>query len=182
MEILYLGTYTKLVDFLRIDRNIDVRSEPYNEATFPKKTYDCIISYGYRHKIPQSAIDDVRGCAINLHISYLPYNRGANPNYWSWVDRTPKGVTIHYIDENFDTGDIIVQKEVGFSGVHPLTLATTYQKLKEEIEDLFIQNWAGIFFLSRHKQIGKGTSHTTKDPMSKLTNGYDTECSELWWD
>ena len=42
----------------------------------------------------------------------LPYNRGMHPWYWSIVDETPAGVTIHFIDENIDEGHIIAQKEV----------------------------------------------------------------------
>ena len=33
---------------------------------------------------------------INLHISYLPYNRGAHPNFWSWVKNAKN---IHFISE-----------------------------------------------------------------------------------
>ncbi len=51
---------------------------------------------------------------INLHISFLPWNRGAHPNFWSFYDDTPKGVTIHLIDEGIDTGAIIYQKEITF--------------------------------------------------------------------
>ena len=67
-----------------------------------------------------------------MHISYLPYNRGFYLNFWSFIDNTKKGVTIHYIDEGIDTGDIIFQKEV-FSN------EKTYNKLKQEIEDFFIE-------------------------------------------
>ena len=38
-----------------------------------------------------------------MHISYLPFNRGAHPNYWSFKDNSPKGVTIHFIDNGIDT-------------------------------------------------------------------------------
>ena len=36
---------------------------------------------------------------VNLHPSYLPYNRGQYPNVWSIMDGTPAGVTLHYIDD-----------------------------------------------------------------------------------
>ena len=49
---------------------------------------------------------------VNLHISYLPWNRGAHPNFWSFFDATPTGVSIHLIDKGIDTGPIIVQKKV----------------------------------------------------------------------
>ena len=37
---------------------------------------------------------------INCHGAYLPHNRGAHPNVWSFIDNTPKGGTIQYINEN----------------------------------------------------------------------------------
>src|SRR5271157_696901 len=68
-----------------------------------------------------------KGC-INLHPSYLPYNRGAYPNVWSIVDQTPAGVTLHYVDEGIDTGDIIRQKKVPVLGTD--TGETLYHKLE----------------------------------------------------
>ncbi|MFL9627877.1 methionyl-tRNA formyltransferase [Aeromonas jandaei] len=49
--------------------------------------------------------------AINMHPSYLPDYRGPNPDFWQYyyMEMNP-GVTIHYIDEGEDTGDIIFKK------------------------------------------------------------------------
>jgi methionyl-tRNA formyltransferase len=142
------------------------------DKELPSGLYDCIISYGYRYKIPQEAINAVNGKAINLHISYLPWNRGANPNYWSWYDNTPKGVTIHYIDEGFDNGDIILQKEIALS--NKMTLRESYAILQDEIQILFVENWHQIFDLPRKKQSGKGTSHTKSQVLTAAVNGWDT--------
>lgn len=49
---------------------------------------------------------------INTHPSYLPYNRGKYPYYWAIVDGTPFGVTIHYVDEGIDTGNILWRKKI----------------------------------------------------------------------
>lgn len=49
---------------------------------------------------------------INTHPSYLPFNRGKYPYYWSIVDGTPFGVTIHKIDAGIDTGAILWRKEI----------------------------------------------------------------------
>ena len=57
-------------------------------------------------------LDRLPGAAINLHISLLPWNRGSDPNLWSFLDDTPKGVSIHHIDAGVDTGDVIAQREV----------------------------------------------------------------------
>jgi methionyl-tRNA formyltransferase len=72
------------------------------------------------------------GC-LNLHPAYLPYNRGAYPNVWSIVDATPAGVTLHYIDEGVDTGDIVRQKEV------PVSYTDTGESLYHKLEAAGIQ-------------------------------------------
>lgn len=48
---------------------------------------------------------------INLHPSLLPNYRGPNPWFWAYynMDKTG-GITLHYIDDGEDTGDIIYQQ------------------------------------------------------------------------
>ena len=104
---------------------------------------DFIISYNYKYIISKEIIDCVGGKAINLHSSFLPWNRGYHPNIWSFLEDTPKGVTIHYIDEGIDTGDIIVQKEVVIDEEKE-TLKTSYEILHREIQSLFKENWDKI--------------------------------------
>ncbi len=141
-----------------------------------------IVSYGYRHIIKPDVLAYLPNKVINLHISYLPWNRGADPNLWSFVDSTPKGVTIHYVDEDLDTGDIIVQKEVTFLGVE--TLASSYQRLQKEIQTLFQQHWPAIKNGSceKIKQQGEGSSHKIKDKEAiahLLTQGWETPVKKL---
>jgi methionyl-tRNA formyltransferase len=177
MLILYLGKSSKLIDFLKDEGN-DVMHHDEKEHPVYGASYDCIISYGYGYKISKEMVQAVKGRAINLHISYLPWNRGANPNYWSWKENTPKGVTIHYVDDGIDTGDIIIQKFVQFPTEPGYTLRDAYQLLSERIEDMFIHNWHGIFYLTRRKQIEGGSVHTTKDKMD-LVDGWDTKVLEI---
>lgn len=48
---------------------------------------------------------------INMHPSYLPDYRGPNPEFWQYYDtELNAGVTIHYVGEGEDTGDIIYQE------------------------------------------------------------------------
>ena len=102
---------------------------------------DIIISYRYRHIIKKDIIN-LNIIIINLHISLLPWNRGSDPNLWSFLDNTKKGITIHYIDEGLDTGDIIYQKEFYFD--YKETLVSTYIFLNDEIQKLFITNFDNI--------------------------------------
>jgi methionyl-tRNA formyltransferase len=104
---------------------------------------EIIVSYNYKYIIPKQILECVNGNAINLHISYLPYNRGCYPNVWSFIEDTPKGVTIHYIDEGIDTGDIIIRKEV-FIDEDKETLKSSYEILHREIQALFKENWNKI--------------------------------------
>jgi len=142
-----------------------------------------LISYGYRHIITREVLDKMRNRAINLHISLLPWNRGADPNLWSFVENTPKGVTIHHLDEGIDTGDIIVQREVTFNAAHE-TLATTYHRLHVEIHELFRQHWNEIKAgtCARTKQAGEGSYHLSREKESLaylLRDGWDTSVSMI---
>ena len=137
-----------------------------------------LISYGYRHILGKEVLSKFPDRAINLHISYLPWNRGADPNLWSFVEDSPKGVTIHYLDEGVDTGDIIVQKKMEFDSDSE-TLATSYEKLQSAMQKLFKLNWNEVRNGSckRKKQIGQGSSHRLKDKDSVcrlLTDGWNT--------
>ena len=108
MKILYLGYKDcKLYEFLKKNSFL---TQTENKITVNDvKDVDHVISFGYKHIIKENIINACKNKIINLHISYLPYNKGANPNFWSFLDNTPKGVTIHYIDKGIDTGDILLQ-------------------------------------------------------------------------
>ena len=113
-KVLFLGydeKQTHLIDALVKNNCVVDHTEDKVE---PVSGYDFVVSYGYRHILKQNVIDGF-GCPIlNLHIAYLPYNRGAHPNFWAFYDNTPTGVTIHLIDGGVDTGPIVKQRFVNF--------------------------------------------------------------------
>lgn len=126
------------------------------------KEFDWIISYGYRFIIEKNILESVKNNIINLHISYLPFNRGAHPNYWSIIENTPSGVSIHFIDNGIDTGPILIQKRCPLNEFD--TLKTSYEKLKDEIENLFFENFDKIVngALKGVPQSEAGTFHLSK--------------------
>lgn len=160
-------------------------SERITPSFIDEKNVVFLVSYGYRYILKKDILDKLINKAINLHISFLPWNRGADPNFWSFIEDTPKGVTIHYLDEGVDTGDIIIQKEVKFnSSENNETLATSYKKLQIEIQQLFMQHWIDIKNnnVPRKKQIGKGSLHKVKDKEKfshLLSDGWNTSVSVL---
>lgn len=141
---------------------------------------DLIVSYGYRYILRRAFLEKLSRPPVNLHISYLPWNRGSDPNFWSWIDDTPKGVSIHEIDEGLDTGDLIAQDHVSFDSSD--TLQTSYRKLRLAVEALFEQHWpsirAGTY--TPKKQVGAGSAHRAADKaIYPLPLGYDTPVTGL---
>ncbi len=144
----------------------------------PIPDVDLIVSFGYRHIISAEELRRIDKKIINLHISYLPWNRGAHPNFWAFYDSTPKGVTIHLIDQGIDSGPIIFQKFVKFNESEN-TFRSTYLRLKSEIENLFLKN-LDILLSGKYSitpQQDSGTVHFIKDlPPNFL--GWDADISD----
>ena len=72
---------------------------------------DVAVVCSFNYKIPRVLLNSTKDGFINVHPSLLPKYRGGNP--YSRVimnGETETGVTIHFMDESFDTGDIIAQK------------------------------------------------------------------------
>ena len=72
---------------------------------------DAAVVCSFNYKIPRILLEATKDGFINVHPSMLPKYRGGNP--YSRVimnGETETGVTIHFMDEKFDTGDIIAQK------------------------------------------------------------------------
>lgn len=123
---------------------------------------DMMISISWGRLIKREVLVLAKS-AINLHLSYLPYNRGANPNVWSIIEGSPAGVTMHYIDEGADTGDIISQKEVAIASID--TGVTLYEKLVHASVELFKEVWPRVASGSapRKMQVAPSTAHLRRD-------------------
>ena len=74
---------------------------------------DVIFSFYYRKMIPNAILEIPRTGAFNLHGSLLPQYRGRCPVNWVLIAGEEKtGVTLHYMVEKPDAGDIVAQREV----------------------------------------------------------------------
>jgi len=167
MKILFLTNNEKALDLYKwliaIGETVLLRSDKLI-TEMKEYDYDIIISYGYRFIIKKEIIEKYFNRIINLHISYLPWNKGADPNLWSFLENTPKGVTIHLIDEGIDTGGILYQKQIEFEEEKE-TLKSSYEKLNIEIQKMFKENWYEIQSkkFKPIKQNGEGSIHYKKD-------------------
>lgn len=77
------------------------------------KTYeaDIFVSMSFNQILKRQIIDLPPKGFINCHAGALPFYRGRNILNWALINGENKfGVTVHYVDEGIDTGDIIVQE------------------------------------------------------------------------
>ncbi|MCM8808670.1 MAG: methionyl-tRNA formyltransferase [Candidatus Omnitrophica bacterium] len=74
---------------------------------------DLIVLISYGKILPSSILTIPKIASINVHPSLLPKYRGPAPVEWALINgETKTGITIIKMDENIDTGNIILQKEV----------------------------------------------------------------------
>ena len=141
-----------------------------------------LVSFGYRHLLSEEVLSAFPRRAVNIHISYLPWNRGADPNLWSFLEDTPKGVSIHYLSAKLDSGELLCQEKATFSSSE--TLRTSYDKLIEQAQRLFEKEWS-LLKIGKAKaapQAKGGSFHRSGDAaayQSLLRAGWDTPVSEL---
>jgi methionyl-tRNA formyltransferase len=75
----------------------------------------CVIAH-FERLIKHPLLDVPRMGFINLHPALLPDYRGMAPQHWPLINgETETGVTVHYVDETADTGDIIIQECIELS-------------------------------------------------------------------
>ena len=176
MICIFLGYGKKETRLIKLieSKNIKVINLKRSITLKDVKKADIIISFGYRKIIKEKILKSAQRPIINLHMSYLPFNRGAHPNFWSFIKNTPKGVTIHEINKKIDSGNIIVQKKLrmNISKKKFSTFKKTYNFLFKEIENLFEKNIRKILNnnYSSYKQKGKATFHHKSNLPKSLKN------------
>jgi len=104
---------------------------------------DLIVVVAYGKILPKSVIDFPKYGCINLHVSLLPKYRGAAPMQRAIMEgESETGVTVMYMDEGLDTGDIIaVSKfEIGptddFEAIHDRSAEIGSELLSKTIYEI----------------------------------------------
>jgi phosphoribosylglycinamide formyltransferase-1 len=100
-----------------------------------KETSDYIILAGFLWKIPVNIIKEFDKRILNIHPALLP-KYGGKGMYGKHIHlkvlknkETKTGISIHYVNENYDEGAIIFQKEVSLSDKE--TLASIQEKIHQ---------------------------------------------------
>lgn len=154
----------ELFDWVRAQGNETVIVRDRVEAEWvEEESFDLAVSYTYQHIVGQRIIDALGGNIVNLHTSYLPFDRGSSPNLFNILEGSPRGVSIHYMDAGLDSGDVIAQKLVALE--EGATLRSSYEQLDREMKGLFREVFPlyGHWGSMRKRCVGSGTYHRERE-------------------
>ena len=125
---------------------------------------DLIVTCAYGQIIPKEVLDMPKYGCINVHASILPKYRGSAPIQWCLFNNDDvTGVTIMYMDEGMDTGDIIKIKEIPI--LESDNVGTLHDKLSILGRDLLLEVLPTIFDKTNDR-IKQGENYTLA-PMIK---------------
>ena len=131
------------IPILLIEKEQFFRGDGY-VADLIKAEIDFIVLAGFLWKIPETLIQSYRNRIINIHPALLP-KYGGKGMYGSKVHEAviaagekKSGITIHYVDEHYDNGDVIFQASC------PVYADDTADTLAERIHKLEHENFAKI--------------------------------------
>ncbi len=118
-----------------LDNNIEIiQPKRLKDAEITEKIReinpDLIVVVAYGKIIPKEIIDIPKYGIINVHSSLLPKYRGASPIHSAILNGDKEtGVSIMYIEEELDAGDVILKEYCEIN--EDDTLGTLHDKLKE---------------------------------------------------
>ena len=124
---------------------------------------DIIVTCAYGQIIPREMLNYPKFGCINVHASLLPKLRGGAPIHRAIINGFRKtGITIMYMNEGMDTGDIITSREIPIEDTD--TAASLHDKLSILGRDLLIDTLPSIL---------DGTNSRTKQEESEATYGFN---------
>lgn len=120
---------------------------------------DIIITAAYGQLLPKELLDAPKYGCINVHASLLPELRGGAPIHYALLQgKKETGITIMYMAEKLDAGDVISREKI------PINLSdhvgTLHDKLSEIGANLLIKTLPSIF---------AGTNEQKKQDDAKAT-------------
>ena len=121
-------------------------------STMKRKNIDLIVLAGFLLKVPKKLISQYEKKIINLHPSLLP-RFGGKGMYGDNVHKAVlksgdpvTGITIHYVDELYDNGEIVFQKscnidpEEGLESLREKIRKLEYEFFPKTIEKILLHN------------------------------------------
>jgi methionyl-tRNA formyltransferase len=134
---------------------------------------DIFVVVAYGQILPNSILEKPKYGCINVHGSLLPKYRGAAPIQWAVIDgEETTGVTIMYMAEGLDCGDMILKKEI------PILPEDTYGSVYDELSEL-----GADALIEAMEIIEDGTAEPEKqdDSLSTYAKKIEKEMGHIDW-
>lgn len=158
---------------------VKVLAESYNIPVFqptklrldyePLKSLniDLIVTCAYGQILSKDVLDIPKLGCVNVHASILPNYRGSAPIQWALFNNDKKtGITIYYMDEGMDSGDIIKINEI------PITDDDNVGTLHDKLSNLGVETLKEVLpkILDGTAESYKQSSNFTLAPMIKRSD------------
>ena len=120
--------------------------------------YDIVMSLHCKTIFPEKLVNGT--LCINVHPGLNPYNRGWYPQVFSILNKKPIGATIHIMDDDIDSGNVICQKELAIDDidtsldVYNKVLDLEIELLKENLECILREKFNSV----KIKEVGNYNS------------------------
>lgn len=133
---------------------------------------DIIVTCAYGQIIPKAILDYPKYGCINVHASLLPKLRGGAPIHHAIMDGYHKtGITIMYMDETMDSGDIISQRETEIADCD--TMESLHDRLSVMGKELLLDTLPSII---------DGTAKRVAQKDDEVTYAYNIKREEEYLD
>src|ERR1700693_5942401 len=121
---------------------------------------DVIVVMAYGQILPRAVLEISKVACLNLHASLLPRWRGAAPIQAAIAaGESETGITVMYMDEGLDTGDILLQRKIDISASE--TGATLHDRLAQIAPEAFLESLRLL-----------ATGNAPRDPQDKTLATY----------
>ena len=125
-SILIIITNNALASGIHLAKNYNIPVKIFDKKSFNKSQFEIssqkvlsdfniemICLAGFMQILSKSFVDNWLNRIINIHPSYLPKNKGLNAQKQAIDDKISfTGCTVHFVNEEIDTGKIILQEKV----------------------------------------------------------------------
>jgi phosphoribosylglycinamide formyltransferase 1 len=145
------------IEVIHISRKVfpDLSSQDYSNlfiSALKKNKIDLIVLAGYMKMLPREVVSEYKGRIINIHPALLP-KYGGQGMYGINVHRAviengdkETGVTVHYVDENYDEGEIIYREKVAVNvNDTPESLMERIKETEHKVYPKVIKNLEKLF-------------------------------------
>lgn len=123
---------------IRLLQHQNINSNDFLEIILQMDS-DLIVSLSFNQIFKKEILNIPKIGAINCHAGLLPSYRGRNILNWALINDEKKfGITVHFIDEGIDTGDIILQEEYDISDNDDYS--TLLEKAYQECPKLLVES------------------------------------------